>query len=153
MQLLNLFIYSKIYFYMYKLQAGEALVLHNNNKLKNYIILDGCLLLSKYFTNNKIISIGLLSSKDIILPIFHNQFTTNYFYKAQALSITYLFSLANTSQQKFFKIIQPQYNNQRYYLLEILAHRNAKQRLIHTFLILMKLYGTISNKKFEINIK
>lgn len=152
MQLLNLLIYAKIRFYMYKLQAGEVLVLHNNNYQSNYIILNGCLLFSKHFTNNKIISIGLLSNKDIIIPFFHNTFNTNYFYQAQALCTTYLISYSSTSKQKFLEIIKPQYDNQQHYLLEILAHRNAKQRLIHTLLIFAKLYGTINNKRFEINL-
>lgn len=152
MEFLNILVYSNISFYIYKLHAGEALILHNTSKHINYIIIEGNLLLTKHFINKKIISMRLLGTKDIIIPDFSKISIVNYFYQVYAISSTYLFSYSNFSTHKFFQKIVPTHNNLPNYLLDILVHRNVKQRLIQTFLIFTELHGIINKTKVEIHL-
>nr|QHO64087.1 Global nitrogen transcriptional regulator [Lympha mucosa] len=139
--------------HIYKLKIEDSLIIHTDNNTNIYLILEGALIINKVFTNKEILGLGIFTSQDIISTYFDNTLLPNYFYRIQALSETYIISI-NNNQAKFFKeIIQYQKTWLKYQnMIEILAHKNLKNRFIHLLLTLSETFGITDNQHIHINL-
>jgi Crp-like helix-turn-helix domain len=141
--------------YIYKLSVEESLIIHEENNTNIYIILEGAIIISKVFTNQEILSLGILSSQDVIITSFNNVCSSNYFYQVHAISETYMISMNNKYTNYFQEIFSIQYKQTclKYkYMIEVLAHKNIKHRLIQLLLNLSNLFSITQNKHIEINL-
>jgi CRP-like cAMP-binding protein len=155
MQLLNRFNRVEILNYAHTLEVGDSLIIHNNNNLNIYLLIAGALVLTKVFTNQEIISLSILSTHDLINVSFEGISHSNYFYKAEALAETYILSLDAEGFQMYQNILSFQYytTSIKYtYMLEILAHRNSRDRLVHLLLVLGESFGIINKDSVEIKL-
>nr|UEQ12203.1 global nitrogen transcriptional regulator [Batrachospermum sp.] len=140
---------------IYKLKIEDSLIIHTDNNTNIYLILEGALIISKVFTNQETLSLGIFTSQDIISTYFGNTLLPNYFYQIQALSETYIISISNNQAKLFKEIIGMQYKRTwiKYQnMIEILAHKNIKNRFIHLLLTLSEIFGITYNQQIHINL-
>ena len=71
---------------IYKLNIEDSLIIHINSNTNLYLILEGALIISKVFTNQEILTLGILTSQDIVSIYFDDISLPNYFYQVQAIS-------------------------------------------------------------------
>lgn len=141
---------------IYKLKIEDSLIIHTDNNTNIYLILEGALIISKVFTNQETLSLGIFTSQDIISTYFGNILLPNYFYQIQALSETYIISISNNQVKLFKEIIGMQYKRTwiKYQnMIEILAHKNVKNRFIHLLLTLSEIFGITYDQQIHINLK
>lgn len=142
--------------YIYALNHGDALIIHAENT-NVYIILEGIMLLQKQFTNNEIVTTHILYSGNMINAEFKPSYKTNYFYKIEAISKTYIGSLSLSHKNTFFKQVVYYKNKDDLYkshnTTEILIHKNVKHRFIHLIFLLGELFGKTYYKKIIIELQ
>ena len=140
---------------IYKLNIEDSLIIHINSNTNLYLILEGALIISKVFTNQEILTLGILTSQDIVSIYFDDISLPNYFYQVQAISETYIVSI-NINHAKFFQeMIGIQYKKTwiKYQtMIEILVHKNIKNRLVHLLLVLSETFGITNSKQIYINL-
>ena len=51
---------------IYKLNIEDSLIIHINSNTNLYLILEGALIISKVFTNQEILTLGIITSQDIV---------------------------------------------------------------------------------------
>ena len=142
--------YHKVPFNYHQLLKGDCILINFQRKKQIYIVVQGCLKLSKMFTNQEILTLGIFTENDIInvFDISHNE---NYYYIAETLTTASIIS-CNYKKPAFWI-----YNNTSIYyeiilaykkhlqkvilMMEVLAHRDKKSRLIHLLLLLCRLFG------------
>jgi CRP-like cAMP-binding protein len=140
---------------IYKLKIEDSLIIHTDNNTNIYLILEGALIINKVFTNQETLSLGIFTSQDIISTYFGNTLLPNYFYQIQALSETYIISISNDQAKVFKEIIGMQYKRTwiKYQnMIEILAHKNIKNRFIHLLLTLSEIFGITCDQQIHINL-
>jgi hypothetical protein len=140
---------------IYKLKIEDSLIIHTDNNTNIYLILEGALIISKVFTNQETLGLGIFTSQDIISTYFGNTLSPNYFYQIQALSETYIISISNNQAKLFKEIIGIQYKKTwiKYQnMIEILAHKNIKNRFIHLLLTLSEIFGITCDQQIHINL-
>jgi hypothetical protein len=140
---------------IYKLKIEDSLIIHTDNNTNIYLILEGALIISKVFTNQETLGLGIFTSQDIISTYFSNTLSPNYFYQIQALSETYIISISNNQAKLFKEIIGIQYKKTwiKYQnMIEILAHKNIKNRFIHLLLTLSEIFGITCDQQIHINL-
>nr|YP_009313388.1 Global nitrogen transcriptional regulator [Dichotomaria marginata]SCW21642.1 Global nitrogen transcriptional regulator [Dichotomaria marginata] len=145
--------YSNIVAYTYKLNTEDKLIVHRET-YSTYIIIEGIVVISKIFTNKEKFSICIIDQYQIINTPFNKENQVNYFYQIQALTTTYLLSFPNKEIQKIKNII-PNENKQilsYYHMIEILIHKNIRQRLIHLLINLSEFFGQYKKTYILINI-
>nr|YP_009297848.1 global nitrogen transcriptional regulator [Kumanoa americana]AOM67582.1 global nitrogen transcriptional regulator [Kumanoa americana] len=141
--------------HVYKLSIGDSLIVHKENNRNLYLILEGVIVLSKVFTNEEILSIGIFSWQDIIITNFDNLSSPNYFYKVQAICSTYIISINRknvTYTQKIIHMKSKQTSIKYQNMIEILAHKNIKHRFIQLLLTLCNICGIIDKNYIEIQL-
>jgi CRP-like cAMP-binding protein len=140
---------------IYKLNIEDSLIIHINNNLNLYLIIEGALIISKVFTNQEVLTLGILTSQDIVAIHFDHLSLPNYFYQVQAISETYIISINNNHIKFFQEMIGLQYKETwtKYQtMIEVLAHKNMKNRFIHLLLVLSETFGITNNKQIHINL-
>lgn len=140
--------------YTYKLKQRDKLIIHKNNT-NTYIAIEGVLVVHKVFSNEERYAICILSAGDIAITPFNTSVAANHFYEIEALSRSYILSYYNTSTKYLQPFASMRYNNSilNYHdIIEILAHKNTKQRIIHLFLILSELFGESKKNFLTINL-
>nr|UEQ12010.1 global nitrogen transcriptional regulator [Kumanoa mahlacensis] len=141
--------------HLYKLNIGDSLIIHRENNKNLYLILEGVIVLSKAFTNKEILSMGIFSWQDVIMTNFGKLSSPNYFYKIQAICSTYLISVNRkniTFTQKIIHIKSKQTSIKYQNMIEILAHKNIKNRFVQLLLTLCDTCSTINKNHIEIQL-
>jgi CRP-like cAMP-binding protein len=141
--------------HLYKLNIGDSLIIHRENNKNLYLILEGVIVLSKAFTNKEILSMGIFSWQDVIMTNFGKLSSPNYFYKIQAICSTYLISVDRkniTFTQKIIHIKSKQTSIKYQNMIEILAHKNIKNRFVQLLLTLCDTCSTINKNHIEIQL-
>lgn len=142
--------------YIYELNHGDSLIIHNEDT-NIYIILEGIMLLQKQFTNDEILTTHILNSGNIINTEFKQSSKKNYFYKIEAISKTYISSLSHNYKNIFFEKVFYYKNKDDLYksqnITEILIHKNVKHRFIHLIILLGELFGTSDYQKIIIQLQ
>nr|YP_010904158.1 global nitrogen transcriptional regulator [Caulacanthus ustulatus]WCH57409.1 global nitrogen transcriptional regulator [Caulacanthus ustulatus] len=143
------FLKLEVPFCTYKLKQGDSIIYVDNNK--SFIVLHGIVYISKTFTNEETITLGILEVGNIINnPIS----STNYYYKIYAIVDTFLLSfqwaqLINynnyLSKQLFFKLIElNELTKKKYEIMNtILCHKDIKSRVSQLILVLLSDIGII----------
>nr|QCI07368.1 global nitrogen transcriptional regulator [Leiomenia cribrosa] len=161
MQWINHFSQNKIAFYIYKLNKGDSLIYQKNKKYNNSsIILNGIVFLLKIFTNKEIISLGILTTNNI-LPDINNEIY--YYYKIIAIETTFLLSFkwSDIVYNKKIKkqllqniIISYQLTLNKYEIMNhIYSHKYMQYRLIQLIIFLSKEFGFFKNQQLIIPFK
>lgn len=141
--------------HLYKLKIGDSLIIHRENNRNLYLILEGVIVLSKVFTNKEILSIGIFSWQDVIMTNFDNLSSPNYFYKIQAICSTYIISVDRKNinfTQQIINMKSKQTNIKYQNMIEILAHKNIKNRFLQLLLILCDASSIINKNHIEIQL-
>nr|UAT97797.1 global nitrogen transcriptional regulator [Ahnfeltia fastigiata] len=155
---------EKVPFQIYKLNKGDAIISrpdYDNSKL--LIILDGYIYLMKVFTNKETLSIGILNTNSIIDIKFILSKNKHYYYKALAISSTFIISFEiknilnlKTLEKRLIEDVLKSYilTIAKYEIMtNILAHKDIKNRLIQLLLILCEECGVIKNHYIIIPLK
>nr|YP_009315025.1 Global nitrogen transcriptional regulator [Scinaia undulata]SCW23480.1 Global nitrogen transcriptional regulator [Scinaia undulata] len=140
--------------YTYKLKQRDKLIIHQNN-INTYIIIEGVLVVHKVFSNQERYAICILSAGDIATTPFGFAVATNYFYEIESLSTSYILSCCTASAQSLKPLISMKYSSNtlnHHDIIEILAHKNTKRRIIHVFLILSELFGEYKKNFLTLNL-
>nr|YP_009314614.1 Global nitrogen transcriptional regulator [Liagoropsis maxima]SCW22868.1 Global nitrogen transcriptional regulator [Liagoropsis maxima] len=146
---------SKIVPYIYKLKRGDSLIIHHDNN-NIYLVVEGILILHKKFTNGEKFSTCIAYEGKLIQPFIPISTSCNYFYELESISMTYILSISGKDNSSLHTISKfpLKYNLvENYHLLDILIHRNIKQRIIQFFLILCELIGKNHHKYILIDIR
>nr|AYR06392.1 global nitrogen transcriptional regulator [Rhodogorgon sp.] len=146
-----------ISFQIYTLSKEDSIILTcdpPNNQL--LIILDGLVKLSKIFTNEEIVCMGILKRDYILHYSVLRADTNNHYYKALALSETLILSIQFTEiinkvyqKNNLLKqlILSYSYSTKGYKnMIKILSHRQIKNRIIQLILILCEELGQVDAK-------
>ena len=147
----HLLSYHKVPLNYHQLLKGDRILINFKRKKQIYIIIQGSLKLSKIFTNQEILTLGIFTKNDIIYvfePITHNQ---NYYYIAETLTVT---SIISCNCEKitywmyqdtviYYAILfaYQKYTQKIIFMMQVLSHRDKKSRLIHLLLLLCQQFG------------
>lgn len=151
MQWINYFSTSKIPFYIYKLKKGDSIIYKSNTKNnKSIIILHGIIYILKIFTNQEILTLGILNKGNIIS---YKQETQYHYYNAVAMEETFILSFRledailnqNIKKNLLQTIIQSHQSTLYKYEImnSILAHKYTKHRIIQLILFLSTEFGLV----------
>nr|YP_009313592.1 Global nitrogen transcriptional regulator [Galaxaura rugosa]SCW21846.1 Global nitrogen transcriptional regulator [Galaxaura rugosa] len=145
--------YSNIIAYTYKLSIGDSLIIHQNNH-NTYFILEGISVITKVFTNQEKFSTYIANNKQILYTPF-SKHTSNYFYQIEAISTVYILSFKSNKVELFKNLIDYQYDKilvSYYYMIELLIHKNIRQRLIHLLINLSEILGEYKKTYIVLNL-
>lgn len=160
MKYINYFTQSYISYYVYKLDKGDSIIYSNHYyNQKNFIILSGLVYFSKVFINKQNISLGILSTNNII-KIPHIYFEKKYYYKILAIKKTYIISFENkylyqthVFNKKLLLNILYSYEltlSKYFNMNNILANKYIKYRLLQLIFFMSKEFGIIQKQKIII---
>lgn len=151
MKWINYFTLYNIPFYIYKLNKGDSIIYINyKKKCKSIIITCGILHLLKIFTNQEIISLGILGKENIVNSLTEQ---ANCYYQLLAIEESFLISFTwsdlfnksnlHTNNHFIVNIIQTYQNTINKYEMmnHILIHKYTKNRIIQLILFLCKEFG------------
>ena len=143
--------YHKVPFNYHQLLRGDSILIDFQRKKQIYIIIQGSLKLSKIFTNQEILTLGIFTENDIINELEHIVHNKNYYYIAETLTTT---SIISCNYEKIaywiyqdanicYEIIlaYQKYTQKIILMMQVLAHRDKKSRLIHLLLLLCQQFG------------
>nr|WCH55416.1 global nitrogen transcriptional regulator [Hypnea brasiliensis] len=160
MKWLNYFLNFNIPFYIYKLNINDSIILSNDIKINQpMIILYGIVYIIKSFYNNKKTTIAILEANNIL---HINQIKEkNCHYKIIAISTSFLISfqwknLVNINKSfnhMIFKEIIKLYikTNKKYEMMNIImSHKYIKNRVIQLLLFCARDFGNINREKITI---
>lgn len=150
---------QKNYFTIHKIRLGDCILLNFKHPSKIYLISRGCVKVSKIFRNNYILVFAILAQSDVICT--QNIFP-NYFCIVEALSSTSLVSCDYNDILYHFKYLTiisceiisayHRYIYKTNQIIQLLSHRDKRNRLINLLLILCKNKGVITKFGIIINL-
>nr|YP_009313796.1 Global nitrogen transcriptional regulator [Helminthocladia australis]SCW22050.1 Global nitrogen transcriptional regulator [Helminthocladia australis] len=138
---------------MYKLHPGDSLIIHpEDNNI--YIIIQGLLIIHQTFSNGTKISKCIIKNGYFINQLFQSRQIHNYFYIVEATNISYVLTISHKdvfNVQKVLILHKNQLLSSRN-VLDVLIHKNIKERIVHLILMLSELAGRSSNNYIFIDI-
>lgn len=158
----HLLSYHKVPFTYHQLFKGDCILINFQRKKQIYIIIQGCLKLSKIFTNQETLTLGIFTESDIINMFESITLNKNYYYIADTLTAALIISC------NYEKIVYWRYQDtiiyheiirayQKYIqkitlMIQVLAHKDKKSRLIHLLLLLCQQFGYRTRRGILIQI-
>ena len=158
----HLLSYHKVPFTCHQLFKGDCILINFQRKKQIYIIIQGCLKLSKIFTNQEILTLGIFTESDIINVFESITLNKNYYYIADSLTAVLIISC------NYEKIVYWRYQDTSIYheiiqahqkyiqkitlMIQVLAHKDKKSRLIHLLLLLCQQFGYRTRRGILIQI-
>nr|YP_009243974.1 global nitrogen transcriptional regulator [Sporolithon durum]AMK96216.1 global nitrogen transcriptional regulator [Sporolithon durum] len=148
-------------FTIYKLKRYDSIIIAPNSNAKNLlIILDGFINMLKVFTNNETLCLGLLTNNCIIQQYNITSKPINYYYKANAMTLTIVLSIninsliinKNTKNLLISYLVSSYSKTLTSYetIFTIYAQKNATRKIIQLLLILSEEFGNLSNTDIKI---
>lgn len=147
----HLLSYHKVPFNHHQLLKGDRILINFQRRKQIYIITHGCLKLSKIFTNQEILTLGIFTENDIINVFEPTTPNENYYYVAETLAKTLIIScnyektvhwIYRDTAIYYETILAYQKYIQKITLMtQVLAHRDKTSRLIHLLLLLCQQFG------------
>ena len=144
------------------MSKGDNILIDFKQKNTVYIIAQGFVKLSKVFTNNNILVLGILTENDLINMTHAKSNSKYYYYLAEALSSTLIISYncrRILQRPHCYSLIYNEllFAHQRHInrnndIIQILSHRDKKSRLANLLLILCQQVGIITQFGIIINL-